>query len=106
MNLKVQVLSLIFSLFFGVVFSYFYSYFYKLFYKTKFVYKILINFLFVLDFMLLYFLLLIKINNGILHIYFFATFIFSFLIFNKYNFYLRKYLKVQYDNKKRKNNVK
>lgn len=100
MSLKVQILSFIFSLFFGSIFSYFYSYFYKLFYKTKFIYKILINFLFTLDFLLLYFLLLIKINNGVLHIYFFIIFISSFIIFNKYNMYLRKYLKVQSYKKK------
>lgn len=101
MSLNVQILSFVYSLFFGLIFSYFYSFFYKLFFKTKFIYKILVNFLFVLDFLLLYFLLLIKINNGILHIYFVATFFISFILFNKYNVYLRKYLKV-YNYKKGK----
>lgn len=55
--------------------------------KGKIVYRIIISFLFVIFISLLYFLILIKINNGILHLYFFLTmftgYLLSFVIYKK-----------------------
>ena len=55
--------------------------------KGKIVYRIIISFLFVIFISLLYFLILIKINNGVLHLYFFLTmftgYLLSFVIYKK-----------------------
>ena len=59
----------------------------KFLYEGKIVYRIIISFLFVIFISLLYFLMLIKINNGILHLYFFLTmftgYLLSFVIYKK-----------------------
>ena len=59
----------------------------KFLYEGKIVYRIIISFLFVIFISLLYFLILIKINNGVLHLYFFLTmftgYLLSFVIYKK-----------------------
>ena len=70
MELKVQILSLLFSFVFGIIFSIFTNMNYRfLFCKSK-IFQIIITIIYVLDFSLLYFLLLKKINEGIIHLYF------------------------------------
>ena len=60
---------------------------YKLLYEGKLLYRIIISFLFAIFISLLYFVILLKINSGILHIYFFLSiftgYLSSFLIYNK-----------------------
>lgn len=60
---------------------------YKLLYTGKMLYKIIISFLFVMFISLLYFYGLLKINNGIIHIYFlivmFTGYMLSFVIYRK-----------------------
>lgn len=95
MDLKIQLLSILFSFGFGILSSYLYNFCYSFIYKTSLLYKIVINLLFCINLGLIYFLLLKIINNGIVHIYFILSFILGFGLFvNKYNF-IRKNLNVK-----------
>ena len=89
MILSTQILSLIYSFFYGVLFFFLLEINYKVLYNGKLVYRIVISFLFVIFISLLYFIILLKINNGILHVYFFLVFftgyMLSFVIYNKIN---------------------
>lgn len=69
MNIKLQIITLIFSFFYGVFFSFFLSLNYKVIYNDKKVFKIISSLFFVIVCVLLYFIILRKINNGIFHIY-------------------------------------
>lgn len=89
MILKIQILSLIYSFFFGVIFFLLLEVNYRFLYEGKLVYRIIISFLFMIIISLGYFLGLLKINNGIIHIYFllslFTGYLVSFVIYNKIN---------------------
>lgn len=100
MNLELQILSLIFSFSFGIVLSYLYNLFYNfLNYKIR-RYNILINILFFLNVFLIYFILLILINDGIIHIYFLFLLILGFLLFLNKSKALRKIIKVSVNKSK------
>ena len=66
MILKIQILSLIYSFFYGIGFFLLLEINYKFLYEGKLVYRIIISFLFIIFISLLYFLGLLKINNGII----------------------------------------
>ena len=89
MNLKIQIISLLFSFFYGVIFFVLLEINHKLLYEGKILFRIIISFLFVIFMSLLYFLGLIKINNGIIHLYFymvlFTGYLLSFVIYSKIN---------------------
>ena len=87
MSLKIQIYSLLFSFCYGILFFILLEFNYKLLYEGKLLYRIIISFLFVIFISLLYFVILLKINSGILHIYFFLSiftgYLSSFMIYNK-----------------------
>ena len=89
MILKIQILSLLFSFGYGNLIFWLLELNYKLLYEGKIVYRIITSFLFVMFISLLYFIGLLKINNGILHIYFFISvltgYLSSFVIYKKFN---------------------
>ena len=100
MNLELQILSLIFSFSFGIVLSYLYNLFYNfLNYKIR-RYNILINILFFLNVFLIYFIMLILINDGIIHIYFLFLLILGFLLFLNKSKSLGKIIKVSVNKSK------
>lgn len=100
MPLEIQILSLIYSFIFGIIISYFYNLFYNLInYKVK-RYKILINVLFFLNIFLIYFVLLLLINNGVIHIYFILMLFLGFIFFVNKTKKLRKLIKVSVKNSK------
>ena len=70
MILRIQIYSLLFSFFYGIFVFFLLELNYKLLYTGKMLYKIIISLLFVMFISLLYFYGLLKINNGIIHIYF------------------------------------
>lgn len=80
MSLSVQILSFVFSFFYGVFFEILLELNTKIIYSSKLFVKIIGTFLFVLFNTLLYFVILMKINNGILHIYFFLCIIFGYTL--------------------------
>ena len=87
MILRIQICSLLFSFFYGIFVFFLLELNYKLLYTGKMLYKIIISFLFVMFISLLYFYGLLKINNGIIHIYFlivmFTGYMLSFVIYRK-----------------------
>ena len=89
MILRVQILSLIYSFFFGIILFILLELNYKFLYSGKLIYKIILSFLFVISLSLLYFVGLIKVNNGIIHVYFFLSLLTgywsSFIIYRKIN---------------------
>lgn len=77
-TLKIQLISLAISAVFGLFFAGFYRLNYNYIYNTSNLYKIVINILFCTDFFLFYFVILKKINYGIVHLYFFIIFFLFF----------------------------
>ncbi len=71
MNLKIQIISLAFSFFFGILFSFLVNINYKFLFSKKLGFQIIVTGVFVIDAFLFYFLILQKINHGILHPYFY-----------------------------------
>ncbi len=80
MVLTIQIYSLIFSFFFGVFFYFLLEVNYKFLYNDKIIIKTINTFLFLLFNTILYFIGLIKINNGIIHIYFLLAILLGFLL--------------------------
>ena len=94
MSLSEQVVALIFSFIYGGVLSVLYNFNYNiLFYKNRVV-KIIFNILFILDLVLIYFLAMRKINNAIIHPYFYLFIIFGFFLFFDFSKRFRKLLKM------------
>ena len=102
MSLVEQVVSLIFSFIYGGVLSVLYNFNYNiLFYKNRVV-KIIFNILFVFDLVLIYFLVMRKINNAVIHPYFYLFIILGFFTFFNITKKFRKLLKVPEVKKKPK----
>lgn len=80
MILKVQIISLIFSFVFGIFIYLILELFNKYIYNKKICIKIIFSLLCSLIFSLLYFFILLNINNGILHSYFFFMIIIGYLL--------------------------
>ena len=82
-SLEIQIKSLIFSFLYGGIFYLFMSLNNKNIYNSKGIIKILTNIFFIFDNVLLYFIILKKINNGILHYYFIFSIILGYLSVKK-----------------------
>lgn len=87
MNLNIQIYSLLFSFLYGIIFYILLEINYRFLFEGKIIYRIIISFLFVMALSLVYFLILLKINNGVLHLYFFLLmftgYLLSFVIYKK-----------------------
>lgn len=97
MTLKIQIISLIISFLYGIFFSILLNINYKLIYNDNKLIKIISTFLFIVFNSLLYFLILLKINNGIVHIYCLLSLILGFII---YDFILKKIHMIANNHKK------
>lgn len=84
MTLKIQIISLIVSFLYGVFFSFLLNINYKLIYNNNKFIKIIGTFLFIIFNSLLYFLILLKFNNGIVHIYCIVALILGFTFNNSF----------------------
>lgn len=80
MSLSVQIFSFIFSFFYGIFFEILLDLNTKIINSSKLFVKIIGTFLFVLFNSILYFIILMKINNGILHIYFFLCILLGYTL--------------------------
>ncbi len=80
MNLEIQIKLLLFSIIFGAYLSFMIDINHKYLYYPKTVFKIIFTFIFVFTNTLLYFLILKKINEGIIHIYSIFCIILGFFI--------------------------
>ena len=81
MILIIQIRSLAFSFIYGIFFAFKYKINRKFLISNYIFFKIIINLLFMLDHVLLYFILLSKINNGMLHIYFLLTYLLGIITY-------------------------
>lgn len=71
MGLKVQIISFVVSFGYGVFFYLSLELNSKLLYSSHFIVRIIVSFLFVFFHVLLYFLIMMRINYGYIHFYFF-----------------------------------
>jgi len=82
MILKIQLISFIFSFFYGICFYLLLELNYKFIFTSKLAYRIIVSILFVTSMSLVYFIGLLKINNGILHFYFFLMILLGYTFAN------------------------
>lgn len=80
MALRIQLLSFFVSFCYGIFFYLLLELNSRFLYSSHFVVKILVSFLFVMFHTLLYFLILMKINNGYIHIYFFLCILLGYVL--------------------------
>lgn len=97
MSLHSQILVIIVSFFFGIFFEIFHCINYKLIYNKRKIVKILFTFLLVFIQSLIYFYLLTKINNGIIHLYGILSIVVGILLF----YFLKKTVSTFYKKHKR-----
>lgn len=97
MNLHSQILVIIVSFFFGIFFELLQTINYKIIYNKKKVMKVVFTFLLIFIQSLLYFYLLLKINNGIIHLYGILSILVGMITF----YYVKKLLNRFYKNKKK-----
>ena len=90
MNLKIQIISLVFSFVFGAFFGILINLNYKLIFNKNIKIRIVGTFSFVLDISLLYFFIIEKINYVILHIYFLLILLLGIYIGFTLTTFLRK----------------
>lgn len=69
MSLDIQINTLLASFLYGIFFSRMLNINYKFVYESKKIYRIIISFLFIMVNVLIYFIILMRVNNGILHNY-------------------------------------
>ena len=77
-----QISTIIFSFIYGIIFYILLEINYKYIYCGKTIYKIIVTFLFVMCNTLLYFIILKKINHGIIHIYFLICILTGYILSN------------------------
>ena len=69
MSLGIQIQSIALTFLFGLYFSLIFNLLYHILFTKKFIINFITNFLFIFINSCLYFYLLLKVNNGIIHIY-------------------------------------
>lgn len=80
MDLKIQIYSFILSTIYGFLSGILFNISYKYLYKSKIRYRVIINILFITNLSLIYFIIMLKINNGIINVPFILFLITSFII--------------------------
>ena len=83
MSLKVQITSLIVSFIYGFIFNILLHINYKIIYNERKLIQIIGTFLFVIINSLLYFYILLKVNNGVVHIYCLLILLLGYMISKK-----------------------
>jgi len=91
MLLEIQLQSLIYSFVYGYFFSIVLNLNYKYLFNSKAIIKVIINILFIIDNVFLYYILLRKINNGIVHYYFIIMIFLGFIFCNYFSKKIRRY---------------
>jgi len=82
MQLNIQIYSFISSFLFGCLFYILLDLFYKFVEKMKIILKIIISFIFIMLMASLYFVLMLFINNGVIHIYFLFMILVGYIFVN------------------------
>lgn len=97
MLLNIQIYSLLFNFLYGIFFSFILDFHYKFTCKRNVKIKLLLNFLFIINNIFLYFIILRKINGGILHIYFLLVFLLAIFVESKLRKFIANYFKWCYN---------
>ncbi len=84
MALSLQINSLLYCFLYGLFFSLGYNLNYKIMKDAKMLFKILVDFVFVLNNILLFYIILLKINFGVIHPYFIMMLAIGFIVGNKH----------------------
>lgn len=80
MGLRTQIISLLFSFVFGIIFSICTNINYKFLFCKNLAFKITITIIYVVDTSLAYFLIIRRINEGVIHSYFLLSVALGFFI--------------------------
>lgn len=80
MKLSIQIYSLFYSLFYGGIFYLLLDLFNKFTSMKKVYLKVILSWIFIMVIALLYFLGLLYINNGVLHIYFLLSIVCGYIV--------------------------
>ncbi len=81
-NLEIQIQSLLISFVYGMFIAFLYNYHYKFIYYKKKWLRFPFSLVFCLDATLLFFILMLKINYGLIHLYFILSAILGFILGN------------------------
>lgn len=95
MNLVIQIKSICVSFLFGIGLSFLINVNYSFLFSGKKIVKIIGNLLFSFDMALLYFICIKKINQGIIHPYFYILILAGFLLTFSKTVKVRKWFKLQ-----------
>lgn len=79
MKLNIQIYSLIYSYIYGLILFYLFNFNNRIIDRVKLVYKVILTFCFVLLISLGYFIILLYINNGYIHVYFYFLILLGYL---------------------------
>ena len=93
MKLDIQIYSFVSSFLFGCMLFFLLDIFNRLMCKVKVVLKIIFSFLFVMFLALVYFLMLLFINNGVVHVYFLLMILVGYIFGNFITFRLFTHLR-------------
>ncbi len=81
-DIDIQIKSIIFSFIFGLFFTFLLKFIYKLQNNKSLIIKVLTNLLFAIDSALIYFIIMKKINSGIIHQYFILSILLGVVTYN------------------------
>ena len=84
MKLEIQLTTFLFSVGFGILFSFLIDLIKNKLFKIKTILQLLISFVLTISLSLLYFYILLKLNNAIIHPYYIVAFIIGFIIENSF----------------------
>lgn len=79
MNLKLQIISLVFSFVYGILIYFLLELFDKIIFNNKIYVKLIFSLFFSLFVSVIYFIIMLYINNAILHYYFFIMIVLGYL---------------------------
>ena len=82
MSLIIQIRTIAYTFLFGLYLALVFNLLYKILFSKHLLINIFTNFFFIFLNSILYFYLLFKINNGIIHIYLLFIFLISFILYN------------------------
>lgn len=93
MKLNIQIYSFVCSFLFGCCFYFLLDIFNKIVSKLKFVLKIVFSFIFIMVMASIYFIILLFVNNGVVHIYFLFSILVGYIFVYKFIVRLFTYLR-------------
>ena len=92
MELGIQIFSIFISIVYGIIFGILYNFSYTFLYmKSR--YRVLINMLFITNIFLIYFVIMLKINNGNIKLTFIILLLLNFIMSSNFTLKIRKIVK-------------